>query len=63
MCIRDSSKTALYRANLSRSIIKESNFQDAWLYRCVFSNATIIDCNFHLAKAQKVRWPQGFHLD
>ena len=56
-------KSALYRANLSRSICIDVNFENAWLYRCVFTNSKIINCNFHLAKIQKVRWPVGFRLD
>ena len=53
-------KSALYRANLSRSKCINVDFENAWLYRCVFSNALIENCNFHLAKIQKVRWPKDF---
>ena len=29
----------------------------------VLTNAKIENCNFHLTKTQKVRWPVGFKLD
>ena len=57
------SNADLSRANLSRSIFTNSNFENSWLYRCVFSNAKIVDCNFYLAKSQKVRWPSDFRLE
>jgi len=53
-------KSALYRANLSRSKCINVDFENAWMYRCIFSDAVIENCNFHLAKIQKVRWPKDF---